>query len=139
MTLTRPSPIPPSGYDPRFRELLIRGARERIEVVCEDAAQAAKLRKNLNSFRARCRSDQTADWEHLYRAVLSVGKDAPHVLIVRPRGDEFSSALAPLGLEVPEPPEATAAAPLTSPEASPDPFQLLDDALPPLPEEGEKP
>lgn len=84
--------IPLSGFDPRFKDILLRGARERVEIPCDDATQRYALRNQLQAYRVRCKQEKVQDWETLYRAKISLPRNKM-VLLVAPRGSEFDTAL----------------------------------------------
>lgn len=85
--------IPLSGYDPRFRELLLRGAKETVIVPCRDNTERVALRNQLQAYRVRCKEAGTEDWEQLYRARVSTPARTTN-LIIAPRGSEFDEALS---------------------------------------------
>lgn len=84
--------IPIDAYDPRFRELLVRGGKERIELQLESWKHVCSLYNQLQHFRARCRNENHEGWQTLYRAKIVRDRDKK-MLYVFPRGSEFGDAL----------------------------------------------
>lgn len=87
--------IPIESFDPRLRDLLLRGSKERIEIPCETKRQRVNLRNQLMDYRAAARRANLAEANQLYRAKMSLGevKDDKFILIIAPRGSEFDSVL----------------------------------------------
>jgi hypothetical protein len=94
----RKPPTPLSSFDPRFRELLLQGAKEVVEIPCASRSEAVRLRQRLNQYRFAAKqyfgeADHSA-WEPLYRCIVQQ-KDT--VLLLRPRDSEFDKALGLAG------------------------------------------
>jgi hypothetical protein len=86
---------PSTSYDPRYRELLLRGGLEVVEVPCEDYNQAVRLRYQMNAYRSRVKEEGQEGWEALYRAIISVDdRGKGNILSIRPKGSEFDRVLS---------------------------------------------
>lgn len=132
--MTIPKDYPLESFDPRFRELLLKGAKERFEVPCETPHQAYRLQVLLCVYRSRMKErfpNEPEKWQALYSCVVgqkNLGKDErgrkrrSNVLCLYPRNTEFDQVLSGLQLTVSEAPK-------------PD---LLDELLETLPEDKNK-
>jgi hypothetical protein len=94
--MNMPRDLPLSSVDPRYRDLLLRGSRERFLLTCESEKQATRFRQTLQAFRFRMKkhhgdtSAGRAEWEPLYGCIIR--KDGCS-LIFEPRFAEFDSVL----------------------------------------------
>ena len=89
MTAIPDQPI--SAYDPRFKEFLLRGAREEVRIPCDTEKQAYRLQARMCSFRARVKREKLDFWEQLYQCVVACEKN---FVVLRPRRSEFDKALS---------------------------------------------
>lgn len=96
--------IPIDAYDPRFKELLIRGGKERIELQLKSWKEVCSLYNQLQHFRARCRNENRDGWQTLYRAKVVRVRDK-NMVTVFPRGSEFGNALDNIAGEAVEAPK----------------------------------
>lgn len=91
-----PKDLPLTSFDPRYKDLMLRGAREEFTIPCESAAQAFRLQGSMQSFRARMKKHHgengKAEWEPLYGCIISLRKSPPS-LVLKPRTQMFSSIL----------------------------------------------
>ena len=88
--------IPLSGFDPRFRELLLRGTFERFEIPCGTERRAHRLQSQLCTFRSRSKKERFEEkeaWEPLYGTVVSKKGDDSSTLVLYPRVSEFDDVL----------------------------------------------
>ena len=91
-------PIPLSSFDPRFRNLLLEGAKAPLEVPCASRSEAVRLRQRLNQYRFACKqhfASEAHEWEPLYRCIV---QQNGNTLVLRPRDSEFDTALSAAGL-----------------------------------------
>lgn len=92
-----PRDLPLTAIDPRYRDLLLRGSRERFILPCQDEKQATRFRQTLQAFRHRMKKHHgdsasgRAEWEPLYGCIIR--KDGSH-LIFEPRFAEFDDVLS---------------------------------------------
>jgi hypothetical protein len=75
-----PTDYPLESFDPRFEQMLLRGARgEDFTVRCKTSSEAHRLQHMLHSFRARAQKkfgDSAPEkWKPLYTAVVGLMKD----------------------------------------------------------------
>lgn len=94
MTVSRNN-MPLSSFDPRYKELILRGAMEEIEIPCKSQRAAHRLQGILCTFRARVRKHFGSDtiearsqWEPLYGATIGKSDDGMSVRI-RPKASEL--------------------------------------------------
>lgn len=89
--------IPIEAYDPRIRELLLKGSLERVEIPCDTTAQRNSLRNQFFNYRARARDANLDGVEQMYRAKLELPRlkrpDGKYLLVIAPRGSEFNDVL----------------------------------------------
>lgn len=81
-----------ASFDPRFADLLLRGAREAFTLQCESPAQAYRLQMRIQQFRSRSLAASVAGADKLYDCIVSLNKKTA-VLTFKPRRDEFGSVL----------------------------------------------
>ena len=95
-------PTPLSSFDPRFRDLLLDGAKAVIELPCNSRGEATRLRQRLNQYRFACKKHfgeaDPHEWEPLYRCIV---QQRAATLILRPRDSEFDSVLSRVGMTAP--------------------------------------
>lgn len=102
-----PRDYPLESFDPRIKELLIRGAKEDFTIQCKSQAEAHRLQFMLNSFRKRLRRDfpnEPEQWKPLFFAVISRVKDDSGKrtkIRIYSRHHEFDDALASLTVKPP--------------------------------------
>lgn len=105
-----PRNYPLEAFNPRFPELLLRGARgEDFTIQCNSASEAYRLQHMLHSYRNRARQqfkDEPERWRPLFTAVVGLAKDdngkKTRVRIFS-RHNEFKDILdAAVGPTVPE-------------------------------------
>lgn len=106
--MTIPKDYPLESFDPRFAELLTRGAKERFEIPCETPHQAYRLQVLLCVFRSRMKErfpNEPHKWTHFYSCVVGLkpmGKDErgrrirSNIVVLYPRHSEFDKVLANL-------------------------------------------
>lgn len=124
-----PKHNPLETYDPRFRDLLIKGSREVVEIPLDTQNKAYRLRLQLERFRHRVREyfgDSQPDmWKPLYSCFITYKdegfidgtrrKKPSTTVVLKPRDQEFGNAL---DIALSE-----------SPTAAPAPLRLSDDPL----------
>lgn len=91
------SHVPLQGFDPRYKELLLRGGREEFFLPCGTPTKAHRLQAMLCQFRARMKKHHgetgRREWEALYDCVVGKKPDDPSVLRFYPRHSEFDDIL----------------------------------------------
>ena len=100
--MTIPKDYPLESFDPRFIEILKRGARgDDFTIQCQNENEAVRLQHMLHSYRARAKKyygDEHQDmWRPLYIAIITRvrDKDGKKTLLhIRSRHNEFASTLA---------------------------------------------
>jgi hypothetical protein len=112
-----PKDYPLESFDPRFRELLARGARgENFTIQCKSESQAHRLQHMLHSFRNKAKQyfgDEAPEhWKPLYLAVVARIRDEhgkKTIVHIFSRQDEFGQIL---GEALPDAPTAPSSDPL---------------------------
>lgn len=99
--------MPLTTFDPRYKELILRGCRERVEIKQQFRKDAARLRNLLTTFRARMRAEwkgkDDGQWEPLYGAIIGLSDDG-YSTVIRPRAQEAEHLLSNITFsEVSEP------------------------------------
>lgn len=100
MVYHKPPPLPLSSFDPRYAELLKRGATEEFELLCSGPKEARGLRARIHTFRARARKHYgdagKEHWEPLYLCTIYYVEDHKRGVFLRfaPRHKEFDNVLA---------------------------------------------
>lgn len=116
--------LPLSSFDPRYKQLLLRGAGERFEVPCSSLKEARALRARIHTFRSRAKKHfgdrQREEWEPLFQCIIFL-REAPLRLIFTPRSSEFDAALFSIPLS------GKSAPPLAAPEPRSERDSLLDE------------
>lgn len=92
---------PLESFDPRYKQLLLRGAIESVELRFPSPNKAIEFQRRAWIFRIRSKEAGVADWQLLFRCKL-VRRD--NVVTFSPYDSEFSDifAQAGLGSEAPE-------------------------------------
>lgn len=90
--MTEPAHRSLASFDPRFSDLLLRGARETFSLQCESEGQAYRLQMRIQQFRKRAFAAKLSGAEHFYDCVVSLNRKEAK-LTFRPRADEFGSVL----------------------------------------------
>lgn len=89
--------MPVSSFDPRYKELLLKGCHELVEVPCNSEKDAHRLQSLLCTFRARMKKhhgeEGRAHWEPLYGVIVTKSADLRSV-VLRPRSSEFDSLVS---------------------------------------------
>lgn len=111
-----PKDYPLESFDPRFEELLLRGARgEDFTIMCKSAAQAFRLQHMLHNYRHRAKKhygdEQPERWKSLFAAAVGILKDEygrKTIVHIYSRRNEFNDLLdniiSPSALDLPEDP-----------------------------------
>lgn len=90
------SEMPISSFDPRYGELILRGAVERVEVKQTSRKDARRLANLLITFRARMKREylgkDASKWEPYYGAIIGVSEDG-FSTVIRPRDQEAEHLL----------------------------------------------
>jgi len=82
--------MPLSTFDPRYKELILKGCVAHVQLKQESRKDAARLRNILTTFRARYKRvylEDTAKWEPLYGAIIGLSDDG-YSTVIRPRSLE---------------------------------------------------
>lgn len=107
--MTEPPVRSLASFDPRFAELLLRGARETFSIPCETEGQAYRLQMRMQQFRKRSCDAKIEGSDKYYDCVISLERKSATV-VLRPRRVEFGSVLdkiAPANEALPSDPLAT--------------------------------
>ena len=87
--------MPLSTFDPRYKELILKGCVAHVQLKQESRKDAARLRNILTTFRARYKRvylDDVAKWEPLYGAIIGLSDDG-YSTVIRPRAMEAEHLL----------------------------------------------
>lgn len=104
MTRIRKNKLPLSSFDPRYRDLLLRGAKERFILPTPSLADARNLRARIHTYRSKAQAEGVADWEQLYHCKILAYSAVPDAkgnagrLEFVPRTEEFSDILSAAGV-----------------------------------------
>lgn len=108
MTYHRPPDLPLSSFDPRYKELLLRGAQKEFTLTFETLKEARGFRALIHTYRSRAKKHfgdaGREEWEPLYLCAIYLVKAPAIQLRFAPRHDQFSHILAQLpdGAEPPK-------------------------------------
>lgn len=99
-----PKNYPLESFDPRFRDILLRGARgEDFTIPCRTRAEAYRLQHMLNAYRARAKATfgdaKPDEWKPLFTCAIGLRKDASGrqtIVHIYSRHKEFEDVLANL-------------------------------------------
>lgn len=108
--------LPLSAFDPRLREVILKGGREVVEIQFPNPQKARNFRNILTSYRARAKLEfkdagKPELWEPLYAAIISTKPGNPSCVQLRPRLNEFDEVFERLEIN-----------PDTSPQLDHDPL-----------------
>ena len=85
------SRIPLQAFDPRYREILLRGSREKFEIPCGTDSRAHRFQMMLCQYRSRMRKrhgDEAPEmWQPLYDCVVGKKPKDHSILVLYPRHD----------------------------------------------------
>lgn len=83
------------SYDPRFKEVLIRGTQEVHRITFATKGLAYAFQRKLNEFRRafRAANPNSAETNLLYRCKISRRPAEPNVVILTPHDSEFDDVL----------------------------------------------
>lgn len=126
MALAR-NKMPLSSFDPRYLELILRGAREVVELRQTTRKDAKRLRQILTTFRARYADhhrENPSTWEPLYGAIIGVSDDG-FSTVIRPRALEAEHLLSNI-VTSPATPSASPSV-FTAPHLDDDPLAEFDE------------
>lgn len=126
-----PKSYPLESFDPRFKELLLRGARgEDFTIQCRTRAEAYRLQHMLNAYRARAKTTfgeaKPDEWKPLFICAIGLEKGSTGektIVHIYSRHKEFEDVLS----------SVKPGAPLTEPVLSSDPLAEFDASEPPKP------
>ena len=107
MTRPKVSRFPVSSFGPELMAILLKGARERVEIPCEDQRTMRFLQMRLNMLRGAMGREKHPQYGLVTRARTSRkwdevkgGKDINCVLIVQPNDAQFSASIKKAGIDV---------------------------------------
>lgn len=106
MTRPKVSRYPVSSFGPELMAILLKGARERVEIPCEDQRTMQYLQMRLQMLRGAMGRERHAQYTLVTRARTTrtwdskKGKDANCILVVQPNDAQFASALKAAGITV---------------------------------------
>ncbi len=90
--------LPLSSFDPRFRELLMRGAVKEFSITCETIREARAMRARIHTYRSQAKMHYgdagRAEWEPLYLCRIVLVKSPAIRLCFEPRQAEFDHLLS---------------------------------------------
>lgn len=141
----RTTRFPLESFDPRFRELLLKGAVEEIVLEFDTARKAIAFQQRLHTYRSQVRKSGDETYTLLYRARTSRRdhgtKDDPSTLKIFPADSQWGKVFEQVDLtHIPMPaerPKSLLDIPETKPEdLSPQDRPTIDDLLADL--KGEK-
>lgn len=102
--------VPITSFDPRLKDVLLEGAKRRVELLCSSRKQRYALRNQLYDYRARAREQKLSDADQMYRAKITDNLPTREQngatvwpLIIAPRGSEFDDVLGQAGLDTTQP------------------------------------
>lgn len=104
MTRPKVSRYPVSSFGPELLAILLKGARERVEIPCENQRTMMHLQMRLNMLRGAMGREKHAQYPLVTRARTSRtwdaarGKDANCVLVVQPNDVQFAPAIKRAGI-----------------------------------------
>lgn len=109
----KPSSLPLTAFDPRYKELMLRGSREEVRIPCASRKEAVALRHRLQTYRSRAKKhygeEHREEWEPLYLCIGTIIDDletGKAILKLSPRHMEFSHILDAVPEAQPERPTA---------------------------------
>lgn len=85
--------MPLTSFDPRYKDLLLKGCHERVEIPTNSEKDAHRLQSLLCTFRARAKKENVEGWEALYGTIVTKTADLKGVLL-RPRADELDTLIS---------------------------------------------
>lgn len=106
MTRPKSSRYPVSSFGPELLAILLKGARERVEIPCPDQRYMKYLQMRLQMLRGAMAREAHPQYGLVTRARTtrqwdaSISKDANCVLVVQPNDAQFSGVLAAAGIKV---------------------------------------
>lgn len=133
--MPRPSKYPISSFDPRFRELLLKGAMEEIRLDFPTKKAAIAFQQRLQLYRATVRKEgKPEEYEILYRCRTSRRDSGtmndPSTLYIRPNDIQFSQVFDQVDLTTRVPLPSKRPQVLDVPEtSSEEPPVTIDDLL----------
>lgn len=84
--------LPLSAFDPRYKDLLVRGAREDFRLPLRDRAEGTRLRQDIHRYRVLYREVHKDEAAVLYQCLITVeGVGEENFLRFRPRSSQFSA------------------------------------------------
>jgi len=106
--------LPLTAFDPRYKELLLRGSHEVIDIPCSSSREARALRHRLHTYRSRAKKHygdaHREEWEPLYLCAGTIIEELEPprtILRLSPRHAEFSHVLDNLDIRKEPPPESS--------------------------------
>jgi hypothetical protein len=103
--MPRKSPPPVSSFGPELLAALLRGGESRLEIKLSSFDLAFSLRQRFYALRKSMRNETHPQTSLAYRcsiALPSKEQDGTSILTLRPRDDEFASALRDAGISAPK-------------------------------------
>lgn len=108
MAYHRPPDLPLASFDPRYRELLIKGAQASFTLDCETVQDANALRARIHTYRSQAKKHfgqgHKEEWEYLYLTTIYLIKleGGRAQLRFAPRQREFDHILSQMPSAAPE-------------------------------------
>jgi hypothetical protein len=82
--------LPLTAFDPRYKDLLLRGTREDFRLACTDHAEATRLRQDLHRFRKLFTDQHKDEGGVMYQCLVTIESvDTSTFLRFRPRSQQF--------------------------------------------------
>jgi len=106
MTRPKMSRYPVSSFGPELMAVLLKGARERVELPCDDQRHMKFLQMRLQMLRGAMAREGHPDYTLVTRARTTrtwdreLGKDVNCVLVVQPNDIQFTDTIRKAGIEV---------------------------------------
>jgi len=106
MTRPKMSRYPVSSFGPELMAVLLKGARERVELPCEDQRHMKYLQMRLQMLRGAMARESHPDYTLVTRARTSrtwnreAGQDVNCVLVVQPNDIQFADTFRAAGIAV---------------------------------------
>lgn len=88
----------PNSFEPRLLLALKKGCQEQVKFMFPNPKAAVKFRHELHSLRAAWRDSQRLDWQQLYAVGITIPKEEPNAVVLRPKAGEYKDVLDAAGV-----------------------------------------
>lgn len=96
-----------ASFNPRLLLALEEGCKREVRLPCSTAKEAVRCRQEINKLRAALREEGRTGWENYVTAGVYLDTKDPSIVIIKPKAEEYKSALDAAGIPDPEPPANT--------------------------------